>query len=45
MEKGYKGKISNCGTQVVEAPITAGAGRGKSSVKKGGDLRTGTGRK
>lgn len=44
-ENGYVGKISQNGTQVVEAPHKAGAGKGKSSVIKGGDLRGGKGKK
>lgn len=39
MDKGYKGKISNSGTQVVKAPYQQNAGKGKKVVKTGTDLR------
>ena len=41
MEKGYIGKISNAGTQVVKAPNQKAAPKGKTTVKKGTDLRSG----
>lgn len=37
---GYAGKIKNAGTQVVKAPSQKTDAK-KSTVKKGGDLRTG----
>lgn len=37
----YAGKISNSGTQRVEAPLRKQANKGKDSVKKGTDLRAG----
>lgn len=37
---GYEGKIKNQGSQYVKAPMTPGGKSGKSSVKKGGDLRS-----
>lgn len=39
--KGYIGKISNAGAQVVKAPNQVKAPKGKSEVKKGNDLRSG----
>ncbi len=36
--KGYKGKISNSGTQVVKAPNQK-TEKGKSVIKTGNDLR------
>ncbi len=38
---GYAGKIQNAGAQKVNAPYPSGGGKGKSTVVKGGDLRTG----
>lgn len=38
-EKSYTGKISNSGPQVVKAPVASGSKKGKSTVKKGDDLR------
>lgn len=38
---GYAGKIQNAGAQKVKAPFSTGAKKGKSTVKTGGDLRTG----
>ena len=38
---GYAGKIQNAGAQKVQAPFGASAKKGKSTVKTGGDLRTG----
>lgn len=38
MDKGYKGKISNSGTQVVKAPNQT-TEKGKKVVKTGTDLR------
>lgn len=40
MKNGYVGKISNAGTQVVEAPVQPKGKKGKTVVKKGGDLRS-----
>lgn len=37
--KGYKGKISNSGTQVVKAPNQVTESKGKKVVKTGTDLR------
>ena len=39
MEKGYSGKISNKGSQIVKAVYQAVAGK-KPVVKSGGDLRS-----
>ncbi len=39
-EKGYIGKIGNTGTQKVQAPHALKATKGKSTVKRGDDLRT-----
>lgn len=36
----YTGKISHSGAQYVQAPVNVKAQKGKSSVKKGNDLRT-----
>ena len=41
MEKGYIGRISNAGTQIVKAPNQVKAPAGKTVAKKGSDLRTG----
>ena len=41
MNKGYVGKISNAGAQVVKAPNGAKGEKGKTVVKTGNDLRTG----
>ena len=38
---GYAGRIQNAGAQKVQAPFGTGAKKGKSTVKTGGDLRTG----
>lgn len=38
---GYAGKIQNTGAQKVKALFSTGAKKGKSTVKTGGDLRTG----
>lgn len=38
-EKGYAGKISNSGSMKVEAPHKPTGKKGKSTVKKGDDLR------
>jgi hypothetical protein len=38
-EKSYTGKISNAGPQVVKAPVSPSNKKGKSTVKKGDDLR------
>jgi hypothetical protein len=37
-DKGYKGKINNKGSQMVEAPFAQPKGK-SPSVQKGGDLR------
>ena len=42
---GYAGKIKNSGTQQVKAPFTPQTPKGKTTVKTGNDLRTGTGGK
>lgn len=39
--KGYIGKIGNGGAQVVEAPNAKQGKKGKTTVVRGGDLRTG----
>jgi len=39
-KSGYIGRIKNGGTQVVKAP-SQHTGKGKSTVKTGGDLRGG----
>lgn len=44
-EKGYIGRISNGGAQVVQAPNAKGAKKGKSTVVRGTDLRAGKGGK
>lgn len=41
MKKGYEGKISHAGTQVVKAPLAGETKKGKATVKTGSDLRTG----
>lgn len=38
MENGYKGKVKNTGSQVVEAPVKQPTAKG-GKVKKGNDLR------
>ena len=40
-DNGYVGRISNAGTQVVEAPHQVKAPKGNSVVKSGNDLRCG----
>lgn len=40
----YVGKIKRGGTMSVTAPVSADGGKGKSSVIKGKDLRTGRGK-
>lgn len=42
--KTYVGSIGNGATQNVKAPLKNKTPRGKSVVKKGGDLRTGKGK-
>lgn len=42
--KGYIGKISHSGAQVVQAPNNAKGKKGTSKVKRGSDLRTGGGK-
>lgn len=37
--KGYTGKIANSGAQKVDAPVAVKAPKGKSTVKRGEDLR------
>lgn len=39
-DKGYAGKIAQTGSQVVNAPAQISPKKGKSTVKKGNDLRT-----
>jgi len=39
-KSGYTGKIKNAGTQIVKAPSQQ-TGKGKGTVKTGGDLRSG----
>ena len=38
---GYAGSIKNTGSQKVQAPFATEAGKGKSTVQKGTDLRSG----
>lgn len=38
---GYAGRIQNTGAQKVKAPFASGGKKGKSTIKTGGDLRTG----
>ena len=40
-KSGYAGKIQNAGAQKVSAPYAGGGKKGKSTVTKGNDLRTG----
>ena len=40
-KNGYAGKIQNAGAQKVNAPYSSGGKKGKSTVAKGSDLRTG----
>lgn len=40
-KSGYAGKIQNAGAQKVNAPYSNGGRKGKSTVTRGGDLRTG----
>lgn len=40
-KKGYAGEIKNTGVQKVKAPLGGGNTKGKGTVKKGTDLRTG----
>lgn len=40
-EKGYIGKVSNGGSQVVKAPVSPNTKKGKTVAKKGDDLRSG----
>lgn len=42
-EKGYAGRIGSTGAQKVNAPYPAGKKSGKGTVKRGEDLRTGSG--
>lgn len=44
-EKGYAGRISNSGAQEVKAPAQDKGKKGKSSVMRGNDLRSGKGGK
>ena len=44
-DKTYAGKIKNSGAQIVKGPFAGGAKKGKSTVKRGDDLRTGKGGK
>ncbi len=41
MEKGYAGRISNGGAQVVKAPGQAAQGKSGGKVIRGNDLREG----
>ena len=41
MAKGYAGRISNGGAQVVKAPNQVPGGRSSGKVIRGGDLRDG----
>lgn len=41
MKCGYIGKIGNTGAQYVTAPVQPVSPKGKQTVKKGKDLRTG----
>lgn len=40
-KSGYAGKVQNAGAQKVNALYAGGGKKGKSTVTKGGDLRTG----
>jgi len=40
MKNGYAGSISNSGAQMVKAPMPPKSTKGKSTVKKGNDLRS-----
>ena len=42
--KGYIGRISNSGAQVVQAPNAKQGKKGTGKVKTGTDLRTGRGK-
>lgn len=44
-KSGYAGKIQSAGAQKVNAPYPSGGKKGKSTVTRGGDLRTGKGSK
>jgi len=39
-DKGYAGKIAQTGSQTVKAPAQVSPKKGKSTVKRGNDLRT-----
>ena len=41
-DKGYAGRISNSGSQVVQAPAQIKGKKGQSVVKRGSDLRSGS---
>ena len=41
MAKGYAGRISNGGAQVVKAPGQTASGKSSGKVVRGGDLRDG----
>ena len=43
--KGYAGRISNGGAQVVQAPAQKKGKKGQASVIRGSDLRSGKGGK
>lgn len=43
-KNGYAGKVKNTGSQFVQAPFQSGK-KGTSTVKRGEDLRTGSGNK
>lgn len=40
-KSGYAGKIQNAGAQKVNAPYSSGGKKGKGTVTRGSDLRTG----
>ena len=40
-QKGYAGSIQHSGGQVVKAPCSGESKKGKGTVKKGEDLRSG----
>ncbi|WP_299965916.1 hypothetical protein [uncultured Oscillibacter sp.] len=42
-KSGYAGKVQHAGAQKVNAPYSSGGKKGQSTVKTGGDLRTGKG--
>ena len=42
-KSGYAGQVQHAGAQKVNAPYSSGGKKGQSTVKTGGDLRTGKG--